>query len=174
MKCPEFLTRRPQIDGAAFIAPSADIVGAVTLGQDASVWYQCVLRGDIHEIVIGDRTNVQDGTIVHLASDRGVWVGQDVTIGHRAIIHACTIEDAVLVGMGATIMDESTIGEGSIIGAGALVTKAQQIPPRSLVLGSPAKVVRAVTDEEMAANRGSAEKYVQVARHFRSRQIGGN
>jgi len=158
-----FLTRKPQIDPGAYVAPSAVLMGAVKLGPSASVWPGSVLRGDIEEIEIGEGSNVQDGTIVHLADDIGVKVGRYVTIGHAAMIHACTIEDECLIGMKATILDGAVIGRRSIIGAGAVVTGKTKIPPGSMVLGMPAKVVRPLSEEEQAGLRHWAEKYVVVA-----------
>jgi len=166
----EFLDREPYIHPSAFIAPSADIIGDVTIGEDASIWYGCVLRGDINRIVIGERTNIQDATVIHLSDDYGAIVGNDVTVGHRALIHACTIEDGVLVGMGAIIMDGAHIGENSIVGAGALVTAGTVVPPGSLVLGSPAKVVRALNKQELNEGRRLPRKYVEVASRFRARE----
>ncbi len=160
------LARTPDIHPSAFIAPGAQIMGDVTLGENASVWYGCVLRGDINRIVVGPGSNIQDNTVVHLADDFGVEIGAFVTVGHRAIIHACNIGDEVLVGMGAIVMDGVEVGARSIIGAGALVTMHQKIPPGSLVLGSPAKVIRALTAPEQAELRGLAEKYVEVSRRF--------
>ncbi len=165
-KAPEFLARTPSIDVSAFVAPSADIVGDVTVGEEASVWYQAVLRGDIQRIVIGPRSNIQDGCVVHLAEELGTFVGEWVTCGHRAILHACTVEDEVLIGMGATVMDGAVVGARSIVGAGALVTMGSRIPPGSLVLGSPAKVVRNLDLQEQQSVRGWAERYVSVSRHF--------
>ena len=167
MECPEFLTRAQTIAESAFIAPNATVIGDVHLMEDASVWYQSVLRADIHRIVVGPGTNVQDGTIIHLSDDYGVSLGAHVSIGHRAIIHACRIDDEVLIGMGAIVMDGTEIGARSIIGAGALVTQHQKIPPGSLVLGSPARVVRPLTEEEQQSNRKLAEKYIHVARFHR-------
>ncbi|HUF61034.1 MAG TPA: gamma carbonic anhydrase family protein [Verrucomicrobiales bacterium] len=165
-KMPEFLARAPSIADSAFVAPSADLVGDVTVGEEASIWYQAVLRGDIQRIVIGPRSNIQDGCVVHLAEDQGTFVGEWVTCGHRAILHACTVEDEVLIGMGATVMDGTVVGARSIVGAGALVTMGSRIPPGSLVLGSPAKVVRNLDLEEQQSLRGWAERYVSVSRHF--------
>jgi carbonic anhydrase/acetyltransferase-like protein (isoleucine patch superfamily) len=165
-----FLSRSPQTAEAAFVAAGATVVGDVRLGRDASVFYGCVLRGDIHSIVVGEGSNIQDGTIVHLADDYGVEIGRYCTIGHAAIIHACTIGDECLIGMGATILDGAVIGAGSIVGAGALVTKGTQVPPGSMVLGAPAKVVRPLKPEERAGLRGWAEKYVHVARAHAARQ----
>lgn len=157
------LGRTPDLDAAAFVAPNATVLGDVTLGAGSSVWYGCVLRGDINSIVVGERSNVQDGTIVHLADDHGVRIGAHVTIGHAAIIHACTIGDECLVGMGATVLDGAVIGDGCIIGANALVTQRFQAPPGSMILGSPARVVRALTPAERGGLRRWAEKYVVVA-----------
>ena len=131
------------------------------LGENASVWPACVLRGDINYIQIGDRSNIQDGTIVHLADDHPVRIGNDVTVGHAAIVHACTIEDECLIGMGAILLGGSIIGEESIVGAGAVVKEGMIIPPRSLVVGVPAKIVREVDDETVAAIRRSAQGYVE-------------
>jgi carbonic anhydrase/acetyltransferase-like protein (isoleucine patch superfamily) len=158
-----FLTRAPEIDPSAYVAPTAALMGAVKIGPKASVWHQCVLRGDIEEIEIGEGSNVQDGTVVHLADDLGVKVGKYVTIGHAAMIHACTIEDECLIGMKATVLDGAVIGRRSIVGAGALVTKGTIVPPGSLVLGMPAKVVRQLSEAEQADLRHWAEKYVTVA-----------
>ncbi len=169
--CP-YLGDSPEIAPSAFIAPGAVVLGAVHLGEEASVWYGSVLRADIERITIGRGSNLQDGTIVHLASDRGTVVGDYVTCGHRCLLHACTIGDEVLVGMGATVMDGAEVGARSIIGAGALVTKNQVVPPGSLVLGSPAKVVRSLTKEEQEGIRHWAEKYIQVAREHAAHLAG--
>jgi len=157
----------PQIHPTAYVAPGAVVVGDVTLGEESSVWYQCTLRGDIHRIVVGPRSNIQDNSVIHLADDFGCIVGELVTVGHRAILHACTVEDEVLVGMGAIVLDGARIGSRSIIGAGALVTMHTEIPPGSLVLGAPAKVVRTLDREEQAKVKTWALKYVEVSRRFR-------
>jgi len=173
MTLPERLGRhldaKPQIHATAFVAPGADVIGDVTLAEESSVWFQAVLRGDINRIVIGPRSNVQDGAVVHLADDYGAFVGELVTVGHKAILHACTIADEVLVGMGAIILDGAEIGARSIIGAGALVTGGKKIPAGSLVLGSPAKVVRTLSLEEQAGIKVWAEKYVALSRAYRER-----
>ena len=137
-----FLFVQPQIDPTAYVAPQAVVIGDVRLAAHSSVWPMSVLRGDINFIEIGEGSNIQDGSIVHLADDMPMRVGKLVTVGHRAILHACTVEDECLIGMGATILDGAVIGRGSIIGAHALVTKGTRIPPGSLVMGTPAKVVR--------------------------------
>lgn len=164
-----FLGAQPTIHATAFVAPGADVIGDVTLGEESSVWFQCVLRGDINRIVIGPRSNVQDGVVVHLADDRGTEVGELVTVGHKAILHACTIADEVLVGMGAIVLDGAEIGARSIVGAGALVTGGKKFPAGSLILGSPAKVVRTLSQEEQAGIQGWAKKYVEVSRAYMNR-----
>ncbi len=161
------LDKKPTIHATAFVAPGADVIGDVTLAEESSVWFQTVLRGDINRIVIGPRSNVQDGAVVHLADDYGAFVGELVTVGHKAILHACTIADEVLVGMGAIVLDGAEIGARSIIGAGALVTGGKKIPPGSLVLGSPAKVVRTLSLEEQTGIKVWAEKYVALSRAYR-------
>jgi gamma-carbonic anhydrase len=158
-----YLTRTPSIDPSAWVSPHAVVIGAVTLGPQASVWPMAVLRGDIEQIVVGRGSNIQDGSIVHLADDLGVHIGEYVTVGHAAIIHACTIGDECLIGMRATILDGAVIGARSIIGAGAVVTKGMVVPPGSLVLGMPAKVVRALSTAEQDDLRSWAEKYTAVA-----------
>lgn len=159
----KFLSKDPQIDPTAYVARGAILLGDVHIGPRASVWHNCVLRGDINSIEIGEGSNVQDGTIVHLADHYGVKVGKYVTIGHAAMIHACTIGDECLIGMQATILDGAEIGAQSIVGAHSLVTNGTKIPPGSLVMGVPAKVVRPLTPEERAKGRHLAEKYVTVS-----------
>ena len=161
------------VHSTAFIAPGAVVLGDVSLAEDASVWYGCVLRADIQSIRIGRGTNVQDGTIIHLASDRGTTVGDYVTCGHKCLLHACSVGDEVLVGMGAILMDGVEIGARSIIGAGALVTKGTVVPPGSLVMGSPAKVVRPLSEAEQAGIRHWAEKYIAVSREHAAYLAGG-
>jgi gamma-carbonic anhydrase len=157
----------PRIHPSAFVVPGATIIGDVTLAEHASVWYGAVLRGDINRIVVGARTNIQDNVVVHLADDYAAIIGELVTVGHSAIVHACTVEDEVLVGMGAVILDGAEIGARSIIGAKALVTVGMKVPEGSLVLGSPAKVVRELSAEEQAKIKSWAIKYVRNAEFFR-------
>ena len=159
----------PKIHNSAFVANSADIIGRVTLEDEASVWYNSTLRGDINEIVIGPKSNVQDNAVIHLSDDYGTYLGELVTIGHSAIIHAATIKDEVLVGMGACILDGAVIGERSIIGAQALVTGGMIIPPGSLVLGSPARVVKTLDLKAQGEIKKWAEKYVRTSRKFMQR-----
>jgi len=158
------LSRTPDTAHAAFVAANATVVGDVTLGANSSVWYGCVLRGDIHSIAIGEGTNVQDGTILHLADDYGVKVGNYTTIGHAAIVHACEIGNECLIGMGATVLDGAVIGDQCIVGANALVTQRFVAPAGSMILGAPAKVVRPLTEAERAGLRKWAEKYIDVAK----------
>src|SRR5215469_12604401 len=143
-----FLSRKPKIGKGVYIARGAAVLGDVTLGDYSSVWYNAVLRGDINRIIVGHHTNIQDNAVLHLADDYPCVLGNYVTVGHGAIVHACTIYDEVLVGMGSTLLDGVIVGEQSIIGAATLVTQGMQIPPGSLVLGSPGKVVRALTEQE--------------------------
>ena len=158
-----FLFVEPQIDPTAYVASQAVVIGDVRLAARSSVWPMAVLRGDINFIEIGEGSNIQDGSIVHLADDLPTRVGKLVTVGHRAILHACTVEDECLIGMGATILDGAVIGRGSIIGAHALVTKDTRIPPGSLVMGTPAKVARALSPEEIAEIRTWADHYIALA-----------
>lgn len=155
-----FLRKQPSLGKGVYIAASAVVLGDVTLGDFSSVWYQAVLRGDINRIVVGHHTNIQDGSVIHLADEYPCIIGNWVTVGHSAIVHACTVGDEVLVGMRATILDGAVIGEQSLIGAGAVVTPGTKIPPGSMVLGMPAKVTRALSAEERAALKGWAAKYV--------------
>jgi carbonic anhydrase/acetyltransferase-like protein (isoleucine patch superfamily) len=163
------LGRTPDVSRAIFVAPNATVVGDVVLGPSSSVFFGAVLRGDIQEIRVGEGTNLQDNAIVHLADDFAAVIGAWCTIGHAAIVHACTIGDECLVGMGATVLDGAVIGARSIIGANSLVPQRFTCPPGSMVYGSPAKVVRALSDAEMAGIRPWAEKYVHVARAFAAR-----
>lgn len=166
--CPHLFSD-PDIHPTAWVAPGADVMGGVVLGANSSVWYGCVLRADIQRIVIGEGTNLQDGTIVHLASELGTSVGAYATVGHRALLHACEIGDEVLVGMGAIVMDGAKVGARSIVAAGSLVPKGREIPPGSLAMGSPAKVVRTLGLEEQRELRSWAEKYIRVAAEHRAR-----
>ena len=165
-----YFSRSPAVHPTAFVAPGAVVIGDVTLGEESSVWYNTVIRGDINEIKIGARSNIQDGSVIHLADDYGAYVGEYVTVGHKALVHACKIDDEVLVGMGAILLDGSEIGARTIIGAGALVTKGKIIPPGSLVMGAPAKVVRGLDQAEQHAIKTWAEKYVEVAKKHRAAQ----
>ncbi len=163
------LEKEPDVGAAAFIAPGSMIVGDVVLGRDSSVFYGAVLRGDIDEIRIGDGTNVQDGAIVHLGDDAPALVGAYCTIGHGAIVHGCRIGDETLIGMGAIVLDHAEVGARCVIGANSLVPKGMKIPDGSMVYGSPAKVVRTLSEEEQGGLRTWAEKYVVVAKAHAAR-----
>ncbi|MDA1029234.1 MAG: gamma carbonic anhydrase family protein [Bacteroidetes bacterium] len=158
----EFLGILPTYNASNFIAETASVIGDVHLGADASVWFGATIRGDVHRIRIGDRSNIQDNAVVHVTHGSApTYIGNGVTVGHSAIVHGCTIEDDVLVGMGAILLDLAVIGKGSIIGAGALVTGGIIIPPGSLVLGSPAKVVRALRPDEISSILDFSRNYVR-------------
>ena len=158
-----FLRQQPKLGQDVYLASTAVVLGDVTLGDRSSVWYNAVLRGDINRIVVGEGSNIQDNAVLHLADDFPCILGRYVTVGHSAIVHACTVEDECLIGMGATILDGAVIGAQSIVGANALVTQGAKIPPGSMVLGSPAKVVRALSQAERDSLRGWAQKYVDNA-----------
>lgn len=167
------LGKTPDISRAIWVARTATVVGDVSLGAKTSVFYGAVLRGDIARIVVGEGSNIQDNVVVHLADDLDAVIGAWCTIGHAAIVHACTIEDECLIGMGATILDGAKIGARSIVAAGAVVTPRTVIPPGSMVMGAPAKVSRSLTEEEQRGLKHWAEKYTVVseahAKHERAR-----
>ncbi|HTQ30965.1 MAG TPA: gamma carbonic anhydrase family protein [Opitutaceae bacterium] len=165
----KYFGKTPDVVRALFVAPNATVLGDVVLGPQSSVWYGAVLRGDINEIRVGEGTNIQDNAIVHLADDFGACIGAWCTVGHAAIIHACTIGDECLIGMGATLLDGAQIGTRSIVGANALVPQGLVVPPGSLVYGSPAKIIRALAPAEQSALRGWAEKYVALAKAHAAR-----
>jgi gamma-carbonic anhydrase len=167
-----YLGKKPDLGRALFVAKNATVVGDVVLGAQSSVFYGAVLRGDINVIRIGEGTNIQDNAVVHLADDAGAFVGAWCTIGHSAIVHACAIGDECLIGMGATILDRAKIGARSIVGANSLVPQGFECPPGSLVYGSPARVVRALTEEEQRSVRGWAEKYIAVAKAHTTAEAG--
>ena len=151
----------PDVDGAAFVAPTAVVVGAVTMGPQSSIWYTAVARADAETIEIGERSNVQDGSTLHSDPGFPLVIGTGVTVGHRVILHGARIDDDVLVGMGAVVMNGARIGSGSIIAAGAVVTQGKQIPPGSVVAGVPATVVRQATDDDLLHIRGNAAAYYE-------------
>ncbi|MBB2946964.1 carbonic anhydrase/acetyltransferase-like protein (isoleucine patch superfamily) [Actinoplanes lutulentus] len=157
----------PRVAPTAWVAPGAVVAGRVTLGADVSVWYQTVVRADLEDVAIGPGTNLQDGVVVHADPGFPVSVGSGVSVGHRAVLHGCTIEDDVLIGMGAIVMNGAHIGTGSIVAAGALVPEGSRIPAGSLVLGMPAKVRRPITEGERASIAANAEVYIELAKLHR-------
>lgn len=162
-----FAAKRPNVADDSYLAPGAVLIGDVELAAGSSVWFQCTLRADIAPIRIGRESNIQDAAVIHVADDLPVVVGERVTVGHSAILHACSVGDEVLIGMGAVVLDGACIGARSIVGANATVTGGTVIPPGSLVLGSPAKVVRPLRDDEQQRLAGWALKYVELSRFYR-------
>ncbi|HEX9990391.1 MAG TPA: gamma carbonic anhydrase family protein [Chloroflexia bacterium] len=158
--------KSPRVGKGCYVAPTATLIGDVTLEEGASVWFGCVLRGDVSPIVVGARSNIQDNTVIHGEDGCPTMIGEDVTVGHSAIIHAATVGDRVLVGMGAVLLSRCRIGEHSIIGARALVTEGVEVPPGSLALGIPVRVRRALSEEEKADIVQSAKRYVKYARRY--------
>lgn len=157
----------PTITASAFIEETAVVIGDVVIGSESSVWFHTVIRGDVNIIRIGHRTNVQDLCLLHVAHDtHPLILGDDITVGHHVVLHGCTIKDRVLIGMGAVIMDGAVIGEDSIVGAGSLITEDISVPPKSLILGSPARVTRSVTSKELTWIKESAQNYVRYAQQY--------
>jgi carbonic anhydrase/acetyltransferase-like protein (isoleucine patch superfamily) len=164
----------PKLGLNAWVAEGSSVIGRTVMGEDSAVWFGCVVRGDVHHIHIGDRTNIQDLSMIHVTHHKledesdgnPTIIGNDVTVGHRVMLHGCTIEDACLIGMSATILDGAVIGKESIVGASSLVTKNKVFPPRSLIMGSPAKVIRALTDDEVTELYASAERYVKFKNKY--------
>ena len=158
--------RRPTLSPTAWVAPSADLIGDVVLGEETSIWFGAVIRADNTPITVGARSNVQDGAMLHSDPGAPLTVAEECTIGHHAILHGCTIGARVLVGMGAIILNHATIGEDCLVGAGALVTEGKVFPPRSLIVGSPARAVRTLDDAALADLRRSAAHYVTRGRSY--------
>lgn len=157
----------PKIDPSAWIAPSADLIGNIEIGEDSSVWFGCVIRSDINEIKIGKNTNIQDLSCIHTDTNSKTIIGNNVTVGHKVMLHGCIIEDNCLIGMSATILDNAVIGEGSIVGANSLVTAGKVFPPRSMIMGSPAKVVKQLSQEDVDKLIAHAGRYVEYKNKYR-------
>ena len=166
---PDVSIKSPQIHETAYIAEGAQVIGDVILKADSSIWYNTVCRADINRIVIGERTNIQDNSVIHLENDQGVLVENDVTVGHNAIIHGCSIADGALIGMGAIIMNGAVIGKGAVIGAGTVVKEDMVIPDLSLVVGVPGKIVKTLSPETYDDNVKWAAKYVKLANIHRNK-----
>jgi len=169
-----FQGKTPRLGAGVFVAPTATVIGEVELGEDASIWFGSVLRGDVGPIAVGRRTNVQDLSVVHLTGGSSeTRLGDDVTIGHAVILHGCTVGDRCLIGMGSLLLDHVRIGEDCLIGAGSLLPPGMVVPPRSFALGRPARVLRAVTDDEVASAIERARHYVELARaHAQASPVG--
>ena len=165
----KFRGKSPIIPDSCYISESVDLIGDVTLGEDVSLWFGTVVRGDMHHITIGARSNIQDNSVIHVTTDISpTRIGDEVTVGHNAIIHGATIEDRCLIGMGSIIMDDVVVGEGSIVGAGAVVPPNMIIPARSLVVGLPAKIVRQTTDEELEMIIERAQHYIDFSQEYKN------
>ncbi len=160
----------PRIHPSAFVAPGADVIGRVHLGKDSSVWFGCVLRGDVHRIDIGEATNIQDGSILHVDSDSPCLIADHVHVGHHVNLHGCVVERGALIGIGAIVLSGSRVGAGAIVGAGSVVLEGTRIPPRMLAVGAPARVVRPVTPRDLAYIKGWVAKYVKLAKAYRTGQ----
>ena len=158
----------PQVDPSAWVADSAQVMGAVTLGADSSVWFGTVVRGDTETITIGLGSNIQDGSVMHADVGKPIVVGNHVTVGHKVMLHGCTIGDESLIGIGAVVLNGAKIGRNCLVGAGALVTEGKEFPDGSMIIGSPAKAVRQLTPEQMEGLRWSARHYVANARRFQA------
>ena len=166
----EFLGKSPQFDDTVFVAPSADIIGDVTLGKESSVWFNVTIRGDVNWIEIGDRSNIQDNTCIHVMNQTGpTKIGSEVTIGHSAMIHGCTIEDRVLIGIQSTVLDEAIIESDVILAAGSLVPPGKRLESGFLYMGSPAKKTRELTDDELASISKHADNYVKYSRAYQQK-----
>jgi gamma-carbonic anhydrase len=166
-----FLGKQPALGQGVYIAQGATVLGDVTLGDYSSVWFGAVLRGDINRIVVGHRSNIQDNAVLHLSDDFPCVLGNYVSVGHAAVVHACTVEDEVLIGIGSIILDGAVIGAQSIVGAGTLVPPGMKVPSGSLVLGAPAKMARQLTAQEKGELKELAEKYVKVAAYYLEKRI---
>lgn len=158
----------PRIAESAFIAPTATIIGDVEIGEDSNIWFGCVIRGDVNEIRIGAGTNIQDGTVVHVSREKyGTYIGDNITIGHMALIHACTLEDGCFIGMQATVMDGCVVDRGAMVAAGALITPGKRVGPGQLWAGTPAKRVRDLSEADSKSIAATAPHYVRLAREYR-------
>lgn len=169
-----FLDREPRLGARVFVAPGATVVGDVELGDDVSVWFGAVLRGDVHWIRVGAGTNLQDGTIVHVTHERHpTTIGAGVVVGHHAVLHGCTIEDGALIGIGARVLDGAVVEAGAQVGAGAVVTPRHRVPAGHLALGIPARPVRPLGDQEIADIAATRDRYVELKERYRGRLAGG-
>lgn len=162
-----YLEQFPRVAPDVFVAPGAMVIGDVEIGAGSSIWFGTIVRGDVFPIRIGRRTNIQDNSVIHVTTGKfATVVGDDVTVGHRVILHGCTVEDGALIGMGATVMDRAVIGQGALVAAGALVTEGTKVPPGMVAMGAPARVARVVSEKEREYLLYAARHYVDVAGHY--------
>ena len=164
----EYKNIKPDVDDSAFIAPGAKIIGNAILKENVSIWYNTVLRSDLNKMVLGKNTNIQESSVLHVDTDKPLFIGDNVTVGHSATIHGCTVKDNCLIGMGATILNNAVINENSIVAAGSLVTENKEFPPGSLIMGSPAKIVRKLSEEEIKDIEEHAKHYVELAQEHKN------
>ncbi|MBQ6820601.1 MAG: gamma carbonic anhydrase family protein [Clostridium sp.] len=162
----EFNGIKPVIDESCYISESVDIIGDVVIKKDANIWFGTTIRGDMNKIFIGENTNIQENSVVHVDTPYETYIGNNVTIGHRAIIHGCIIDDNVLIGMGSIILNGAKIGKNSIVGAGSLVTQNKEFEEGVLIMGSPAKVIRKLTEDEIKSIEKSAKNYVEISKKY--------
>lgn len=167
----EYSGKKPNLDPSVFLAEGVQVIGDVTVGKDSSLWFNTVVRGDVNYVKIGDRTNVQDNSVIHVTHEKfPTVIASNVTIGHAAVVHGCTIDDFCLIGMGAILLDGCRIGERSLVAAGSLVREGFSVPPGSLVAGVPARVVRKLKDDELKRLEESAQHYVDYVSNYRSKE----
>ena len=158
----------PRIDGSAWVADSAQVMGNVELAEGASIWFGAIVRGDTEEIRVGRNSNIQDGSVLHTDHEKPLTIGDDVTVGHKVMLHGCTIGDGSLIGIGAVVLNGAKIGKGCLVGAGSLVTEGKEFPDGSMIVGSPARVVKQLTPEQLGKLRLSAQHYVENAQRFKA------
>ena len=166
-----YLGKQPQLGSAVYIAPGAHVIGEVTVGDDSSIFYNSVVRGDVNSIVIGARTNIQDNCTLHVSDEDSLTVGDGVTVGHNAVVHACIVENNVLIGIGAVVLDGAVIEEDCIVAAGSLVPPRKRFPAGSMIMGSPAKVVRELTEQEKSGIRKTAATYIETKNNYLKQQL---
>ena len=162
-----FQRYRPQIHSSVYVAPTAAVIGRVRIAQDASIWFGSVLRGDVNRIAIGRATNIQDGSILHVDDHHPCLIADHVHVGHHVNLHGCVVESGAMIGIGAIVLSGARVGKGAIVGAGSVVLEGMRVPPRTLVVGAPARVVRTVTERDLRYIRGWVKKYVMLARAYR-------
>lgn len=161
----------PKFDESCYLAPGSQVIGNVIIGKSSSIWHNCVLRGDVNRITVGDKTNIQDLSMLHVTEENPLMIGNNVTVGHSVTLHGCTVEDNALIGMGATVLDKAYIGEYSIVAAGSVVTPGKIFPPKSMIMGAPAKVIRELNEKEIEMLNHHYLSYVGYAKDFKDESI---